>query len=677
MRAIIPTLAILTLLGAIPARAADAVPEAPLASSAYPLPPDIQHEAGTLLSAMRRHDMGAIELSLQRLTGMRLEAGISNLTAISAALSAGFADASQSATPAVAVRVATLATRIAPDVPEAWWLLSRTHLREGFSGLGAASGAAVEALSAYPRHPRILLLQAAGIASYLLGALILVLLVVSLAFLVRHGRLLAHDVGDLFPSAPATPFSAVEMAQSRRFQAIVGSGLTRVLALSLVGLLLLLPLVLGFGLVPSMAIWLLLVMPYLRRAETVTAALACIGIALLPFLAALVLLPGRAATTDGARMWAALEESPRQELVPVLARRTLEHPDEPWAPILQARMDVRGAPFSAGALEAAASRLERVAAEPSGVAATDLANVRLRLALESCREGRMEAARVSQARDAFERALRLAPGDPAVLRGLALTSGFANDREAQDKALQALMGVTQDADLDTIARVRSVSSPSAACAAPRAVAGELRLVSPPDLPLYLADVQPFEIPSSLPLNGWLMGRTAVSWLPILGIGGLFVLLLLAVLGQKLHFSSACPRCGTVSCPSCNRHASGFDYCPTCLFEQVKPAFIDPLDVVAMQRRRDEHLSWTRQVRPILTLVLPGVGQLLSGRPLRGALLLLLLFLAIGSVLFPVPPLVDVDAYACVAGKGLPLAPPVTLAVVYLISALDTWVNRAS
>ena len=174
-----------------------------------------------------------------------------------------------------------------------------------------------------------------------------------------------------------------------------------------------------------------------------------------------------------------------------------------------------------------------------------------------------------------------------------------------------------------------------------------------------------------------MGRTPVSWLPILGVTGLSALLLLAMFGSHLPFASSCSRCGTVSCRSCNREASGFDYCPTCLFEQVKPAFLDPLDVVAMQRRREEHSDWARTVLPIVSLVLPGVGQLLSGRPLRGAFLLLVLFLAIGAVAFPIPPVVDVDAYAGAIGGGLPLGPPMALAVVYLFSALDTWVNRTT
>lgn len=648
-----------------------------IATEAYPLPAEIAREAGTLLSSLRRHDLGAAEISLSRLVDLRTEAGIRNLTPVSAAFRGTFPEATRDAAPGVAARLAAEAIRLAPDDPGLRWVQAGTELRRGFEGIGGAAGATIEALRAYGRHPRSLALLAGNAATYLLGALILVLLVASLAFLARHGRLLAHDLGDLFPSAPATPFSAVEMAQSRRLRTIVGSGLTRMLAVSLVGLLLLLPVVIGFGLVPSAVLWLLLVLPYLRRSEAFAASVGFIAVASLPLLGALVLLPARAASTDATRMWSALEEVAGEELLPTLARRAFERPEEPWAPVIQARLEVRRAPLAPGVLDSAASRLERVATEPSGVAATDLANVLLRRTLASCIEGKPDATLAAGARQAYERALRLAPGSPAVLKGLALSSGLLGERDAVDKALQALVTVTPDTDLESLARLKSFAVPSTACASARRVAGELESATVPDWTVWLADLDPLAPPPGLPMNAWLLGRTPVSWLPILGVGGLVALLLVALARRRLPFASACPRCGTVSCPSCNREASGFDYCPTCLFEQVKPAFLDPLDIVALQRRREEQRDWPRVVRPVLSLVLPGVGQLLSGRPVRGAFLLLILFLAVGAVLFPIAPAVDVEAYPGVVGAGLPIWPPVALAVVYLLSALDTWVNRTS
>jgi len=676
MRALITIHAIVLAFGLLAADARAAEPPAPGIAS-YSLPAPIAREAGTLLSALKRRDLAAVEVSLHHLTDLRTEAGIPNLTPVSAAFRDSFREASRDMPPGVAVRIATAAVSLAPDDPDLRWTLAGANLGLGFEGLGSASGVAIEALKAYPRHPRIVSILVANAAAYLMGALVLVLLVVVLAFLVRHGRLVAHDLGDLFPAAPATPFSAVEMAQSRRFQAIVGSGLTRILALSLVGLLLLLPVVLGFGLVPSAALWLLLALPYVRRAEAVAAAAAFMVVIILPALGSLVLLPDRVAATDGARMWSALEESAGEDLVPTLARRAIEHPDEPWAPIVQARLEVRRAPLSMGTLDAAASRLEPFATEPSGVAATDLANLQLRRALASCREGKPGPRESTDARLAFERALRVVPGTPAVLRGLALSAGLLGDRAAADKALESLVAVTADTDLESLARLRALTIASNACANPLNTAAELRTPDAPGWDIWLAGVKPFDPPPGLPLNAVLMGRTPVSWLPILGVTGLSALLLLAMFGSHLPFASSCSRCGTVSCRSCNREASGFDYCPTCLFEQVKPAFLDPLDVVALQRRREEHSDWARTALPIVSLVLPGVGQLLSGRPLRGAFLLLVLFLAIGAVAFPIPPVVDVDAYAGAIGGGLPLGPPMALAVVYLFSALDTWVNRTT
>ncbi len=629
------------------------------------------------MSSLQRRDMSAVELSLSRLEALKNEAGIINLGPIAAAFRGAFPDASANIPSGVATRIVAAAVRLAPDDPEMRILQARTEALRGFDGIGPAANALGEAFSAFGRHPRDISIHAANAATYLLGAIILVLLVSSLALLTRHGRLLAHDVGDLFPSAPATPFSALEMAQSRRFRAIVGSGLTRILGVSLVGLVLLLPIVMGFGLVPAAAVWMVLVLPYAGRSERVAIAAGFISVAILPLLGAMVLLPGRVASSDGALMWSSLKESVGDDQLPAFAHRSLEHPDEPWAPVILARMETRRAPMSPVALEAAAARLVPFATDQSGVVATDLANIRLRLALVSCHQGRPDTARASASLQAFERALRLAPGSTSVLRGLTLSEGLLGDRIGMEKSLQALVAATPNADLDSLVRMRALASPEAACGSPSLVMAELGMPSVPDWTVWFSDVDPWALPPTLPMNAWVMGRTPVGYLPSIGLFGLVILVLASIVRGLLPFASSCSRCQTVSCPSCNREASGFDYCPSCLFEQVKPAFLDPLDVVALQRRREQQRDWSRIVHPLLCLTIPGLGQLLAGRPLRGVLLLLVLFLAVGVVVTPHPPVIDTMAYAGDLGLELPLWPPIALAVVYLASALDTWISRTS
>jgi hypothetical protein len=674
MQALLPPLSLLVALLAWPApgTATQALPAAP---PPWDLPAPLAREAGSLLSALARQDTAAVELTLAHLVELRAEAGIPNLTPVAAAFRGAFPEATARTAPGEAVRLAQAAVALAPDDPGLRWLLARTQLRRGTDGLGAAAGAALDGLEAFTRHPRIFLVAVANGSLYLTAALIGVLIFVALALVARHGRLLAHDLGDLFPAAPATAFSTVEMARSRRLRAIVGSGLTRVLASSMAGLLLLLPPVLGFGLVPSLVLWIVLLLPYLRRAELALAAGGFAVLAILPLLASLVLLPGRAATSDGAVLWSALAEVPAEDLTARLARRAMEHPGEPWAPVLQARAEVRRAPLLAGALAIADERLRAVTPDPTGVVATDLANVRLRRALASCSDGRPDRNLARSAQEQFQQALRQAPGTAPVLRGLALSSGLADDREGADRALQALVAVTSDADLESLARLRALTARGAACATPSQVAAELRTPAVPAWDLYLLDVPPLALPPVLPLNGLLLARTPVSWLPILGVGGLLAVVLMLGLRGRLPFASACPRCGTISCSSCNREASGFDYCPTCLFEQVKPAFLDPLDLMAQRQRREERHGWSRTAIPLLGLLIPGTGQMLAGRPVRGALMLLVLFLVVAAVAYPVPPVIDVPGYAGAPATGLPLWPPVSLALVYAWSALDTWWNR--
>ena len=122
-------------------------------------------------------------------------------------------------------------------------------------------------------------------------------------------------------------------------------------------------------------------------------------------------------------------------------------------------------------------------------------------------------------------------------------------------------------------------------------------------------------------------------------------------------------------------SSGFDYCPICLFDQVKPAFVDPLDLVARQRRRDEQSARRRTLLPILALAIPGSGQILSGRPVRGCTMILLLALVIALLASPEAPFIDIQAYRGAVSGTLPPLPPVLLVLVYAWSALDVWMTR--
>jgi hypothetical protein len=217
---------------------------------------------------------------------------------------------------------------------------------------------------------------------------------------------------------------------------------------------------------------------------------------------------------------------------------------------------------------------------------------------------------------------------------------------------------------------------SVACLTPAAVARELRLPPLPAWSLYLHDVDVSRVEPALPWRELLIGSLH-PYLPSLVAFAALVLCMIVLSARgRLRLAASCPRCGSVSCPSCNARSSGFDYCPTCLLEQVRPGFLDPLDILAMQERRDARLRRGRTLAPVLALLVPGSGQVLAGRPVRGAIMLLLLAFAVLSVVMPVVPFTDPVGYTGPPGKGLPILPPILLAVVYCFSAIDLWVNRS-
>jgi hypothetical protein len=661
--------------GLIPAVAPSTGSAAERPALRYGIPADFRPDVESLFAAARRRDLDTLAMQLDRLIDLRENRNIPNLSAVAGGLLPYLQVAVSGVPEDRGVALFRKTVRLAPDLPEVHFALARVHLAGGLGGLGPAVRSFTDGVVAWTGHPPAVFRTAANAAYYLFWAWILATLLTALLMLVRYWPEMVHDIGDLFPASVHDAFSAKDVVRSRRTRFQIGRGLGHVLALSLTVLLLALPLFAGIGLLGGVLLWTLVILRYARRAEIVTSFLLIATVGALPFVGAMVLLPRQFDTAPGPATYECLATFCPERSVASIHRRAEESPSDPVLRHALALHEIQSSPGSLPAIALALERLAPASGDWTGGIQTFQGNLYLTRAIESCPDGRPEPKSLAQARAAYDAALDRWPSSPYALRGLSLVQGLQGDRAGREETLARLVNAVTDGDLDFVAHLRTLSSAAAPCAGVLEITAELRLPDPRTWDVFLEGVDLFALPASLPFGGPLEGRIPVAGIPWLALACLLLGGVIVWSRDRMNPAGTCPRCGTVSCGHCNVRSSGFDYCPICLFDQVKPAFVDPLDLVARQRRRDEQSARRRTLLPILALAIPGSGQILSGRPVRGCTMILLLALVIALLASPEAPFIDIQAYRGAVSGTLPPLPPVLLVLVYAWSALDVWMTR--
>lgn len=639
------------------------------------IPEQIEIHAHRLMASMRRGDLRSARLRIEHLLTLQKTAHITNLTPVAAAFLSRFDNIKVDEPTDEVYSLAALAVGLAPDYPQLWFNLSRAYMNHGVHLIGPATSALFQGLLAYPRYPRGLVTAIGNISFYLTFAILMMILAVSVILLARHGRTLAHDVGDLFPAAPAAAFSAPEVAHSQSIRYIIQSGLTRTLAFIVMFLVMMLPVAAGLGLIVVALIWTLFIGVYVRRSELTSVIFVHLGVFLVLPLSVLTHLPVELRRVEGPALWTCLKEYCWKDEEDKLNRILIKDPDDPWANAALALQEVHDRPGDPDSLRRAFRQMRAARLDPDGVVAILRGNVQVLHGLSLCRNGKPDTDSIAGARLSFETALRSVPNSPEAYRGLAMVEGLLGNRTALEEAIVRLVDLSTEDDLSFIARIRTLSGSSGVCEQIPAMSAMLRIPSPPDWTTYFNGLDITETPVALAFRPIMLGRLPVRWLPALALISLLLLVSVIFVRKRYSFAYICPRCNGVSCVRCNVGASGFDYCPTCLLEQVRPAFLDPLDLIALQRKQDRKRHWIGFFVPLISLLVPGSGQIMTGRPLRGLVMIGCLSFAFGFVLNPTPVIVDATAYIGSPGTDLPTLPPILLGVVYFWSALDIWLTR--
>lgn len=638
------------------------------------LPPALLDPTRRLLAALRLHEVASVEERIESLVALRRAALIADLTPVAAAFVARFRQESPALDAADAIRIAREAVELAPDFPPLYFNIAATYRTHDPASVGPMFRAVLDGFRALARYPRGLATLVGNLAFRASLALSVTLVLVAAMLLFRHVRRLVHDVGDLFPAAPSRAFSASEIAHSRRARLITESGLARVLAAGVTGLALFLPLPLGFGLVGTGLLWLIVIGPYLRRGgETAVAAFSVAFAVLLWPLAVLTSLPVSLDRAEGSLLWRCAHESCGPRDIEDLEALAARDPSDPQAAVALALARVHRDPVDPVVLAAALRRLD--AAPPDDAVALLRADISLLLALGECDGPMPDRDRLAEARKGFESVPASSPMSSEALRGLAVAQGLLGDRPGMEATLTRLVQVLPERELGSVMLIRATTARENPCAHASTLRAEIRPPPFPDVPLALRGVTLATLAPVLPHEATLLGRIPVDALVWLAPAALVAWILGVRLGRRRDLAYACARCGDITCGACNVRASGFDYCPTCLLEQVRPGFIDPLDLLSQQRRREAKNRLGRLVVPALSLVVPGAGQVLRGRAVRGLFLLGGLAFASSLVWYPLPLHVDVEGFTGPPSGALPALPPFILAVIYFLSALDVWADR--
>jgi tetratricopeptide (TPR) repeat protein len=116
------------------------------------------------------------------------------------------------------------------------------------------------------------------------------------------------------------------------------------------------------------------------------------------------------------------------------------------------------------------------------------------------------------------------------------------------------------------------------------------------------------------------------------LAALFCCAGLVIVFRGRSSAQCCARCGRAFCADCRVGRDGHDYCNQCLHLFVLGDGLAPESKSMKLYEVERHETWNRRVRRLVSTVLPGSSEILSGRAWLGfALLLLWLVAWIGGV----------------------------------------------
>jgi len=544
-----------------------------------------------------QHDFELARQDLEEFVALQRELDIGNMPAHALVLLRQAAAAEQAKDRQQARKLLQAALAVAPDLPrvhlrQAWYSFRDAPLKPGpvFHQLGRAISAAWS--------------NRLWLNRFLVNLVVGVLLALVLAggvFLavqfVRYLRFFFHDFHHLFPRGVAR----------------IQSGLLAVL-------LLLLPLLFHLGLVAVLFVFALIGWLYQQRREQVLTMVVVLVLGISPFAVRWLAQGLQAPGSLSADLYAVARGSAPLESRQRLRSYLAAHPDD--ARVLA----VLGGYYKRAGRYEQAERLLRRAhqARPSSELITNnLGNV---LFLKRDVDGAIKL---------YDEAIRLQPATIEAYYNLSRAYYAKLDLEKAKEHRQAAARLGEK-------RVRRWQKQAASGLARFAV---VDIAAPDDwLAAYLhpEDDKQVKRAAEVMWRSW-GGLGSTGGFPFVAGGFVLLLLLLQVLKERWQLSLPCVRCGRPVCRRCDSDLPDRNSCGQCFhaFRQREGvdarARIEKEIQIRQRRRRLERLS------RLFSFMVPGMGQLLVDKTIRGFTIMVFFSLALMQVLTKGGPMVDTNA----------------------------------
>lgn len=542
-------------------------------------------------------------LELEALREARMNAGFRNLPSVSMTLVMMSRELLQRSPPetSLAMQLLDAARAISPDVPELHGEQAKVLYNTDSGTLTEAfHGYFKEFLSSLEYLPSSYGVILGGVSAVWLSGLLL-MLVFTLAIVIRYVKLFGHDLFHLLHVK-----------------------LTKLQSTAFASFLLTVPLFMGWGIVPTVVVCWVALWLYMGRTERVLAAMLLVFVGAWPVLQRATVNIARGVEGPEAPVFRCYyEECSSEDLSRLEAESTASNPSAEAAYVL-ALVKYRAAWMDAELLPARHNWLATLIAaseEPDPRLKLLLGNIALQIASNRCA---MAKGDISAGQEYFDEARALygevMVSDPKYWEPHYNMGKLLSVLNLPTEAQQYLKAASERNSVGVVAKGKSSRVEGTGCMAEFSYNRELA-VPEPDLRL-LANRTWAGRTDRLPIaHEALLGSLPPAMCYGLGLSGVFLWLLQALLAGWMRPSSRCTKCHGVRCVRCREELALMPICDECLRYKMRGAYVDPKEIWYRDQAIEIRKRWVRRAETFAGVLVPGLGQFLQGRALRGLLFL--------------------------------------------------------
>jgi hypothetical protein len=141
-----------------------------------------------------------------------------------------------------------------------------------------------------------------------------------------------------------------------------------------------------------------------------------------------------------------------------------------------------------------------------------------------------------------------------------------------------------------------------------------------------------EMSSQLPVAHVLLIGPLKTWMLALLATAVLLALIALTIGRRIFKpATRCIKCREISCVKCRPELSGTGLCNQCVYYRIRSSYVDPKETWLREKRIENSQRFRRKLETFLTFVLPGVGHFLRGRPLRGMIFMFTLVSSLAAI----------------------------------------------